>query len=382
MAEILVRRETQEGERRVAASPETVQAMTKKGLRVLVQQRAGEGAFWSDEDYRAAGATVVPAEEVQSVASADVVLAVNPPEPSFLQSLKEGAILVSFLWPLQNREQVRALAARKASAFALDRVPRISRAQSMDALSSQSNIAGYKAALLAADALPRMMPLLMTAAGTITPARVVVLGAGVAGLQAIATARRLGAVVEVSDVRAAVKEQVQSLGARFIEVEGMADLEGEGGYAKEASPEFLERQKAEVRRRIVAADAVITTALVPGKRAPVLVTRDMVEEMRPGSVIVDMAVEQGGNCELSQPGRTVEHRGVTIIGLRNLPSTLPRNASEVYARNLLEAVRLLFPKGEMLVNLEDPIIAGALVVHRGEVRQADVAAALEQGGNG
>ncbi|MBP7125933.1 Re/Si-specific NAD(P)(+) transhydrogenase subunit alpha [Myxococcota bacterium] len=382
MARILVRRETQEGERRVAASPETVQAMAKKGLEVVVQQGAGQGAFWSDEDYRAAGATLAPAEDAGAIASADAVLAVNPPEPSFLRGMKEGAILVSFLWPLQNRDQVRALVERKASAFALDRVPRISRAQSMDALSSQSNIAGYKAALLAADALPRMMPLLMTAAGTITPARVVVLGAGVAGLQAIATARRLGAVVEVSDVRAAVKEQVQSLGARFIEVEGMGDLEGEGGYAKEASAEFLDRQKAEVRRRIAAADAVITTALVPGKRAPVLVTREMVEEMRPGSVIVDMAVEQGGNCELSQPGRTVEHRGVTIIGLRNLPSTLPRNASEVYARNLLEAVRLLLPKGEPLVNLEDPIVAGALVVHHGEIRQADVAAALEQGGNG
>ncbi|HOU52849.1 MAG TPA: Re/Si-specific NAD(P)(+) transhydrogenase subunit alpha [Myxococcota bacterium] len=382
MAEILVRRETQEGERRVAASPETVQAMLKKGLQVRVQQGAGQGAFWSDEDYRAAGATIVPANDASAVATADVVLAVNPPEPAFLQGFKEGAILVSFLWPLQNRDAVRALTARKASAFALDRVPRISRAQAMDALSSQSNIAGYKAVLLAADAMPRMMPLLMTAAGTITPARVVVLGAGVAGLQAIATARRLGAVVEVSDVRAAVKEQVQSLGARFIEVEGMGDLEGEGGYAREASPEFLERQKAEVRRRIVAADAVITTALVPGKRAPVLVTREMVEEMRPGSVIVDMAVEQGGNCELSQPGKTVEHHGVTIIGQRNLPSTLSRNASEVYARNLLEAVRLLVPKGELAVNLEDPIVAGALVVHRGEVRQPDVMAALEQGGNG
>jgi len=236
MARILVRRETQEGERRVAASPETVQAMAKKGLEVVVQQGAGQGAFWSDEDYRAAGATLAPAEDAGAIASADAVLAVNPPEPSFLRGMKEGAILVSFLWPLQNRDQVRALVERKASAFALDRVPRISRAQSMDALSSQSNIAGYKAALLAADALPRMMPLLMTAAGTITPARVVVLGAGVAGLQAIATARRLGAVVEVSDVRAAVKEQVQSLGARFIEVEGMGDLEGEGATRRRPRP--------------------------------------------------------------------------------------------------------------------------------------------------
>ena len=377
MATVFVPKEAA-GETRVAATPETARRMIAEGNSLSVESGAGTGACFPDEAYTAAGATVVT-DGPDAWGSADLVLKVNPPTGDEASRLKEGAVLASFLYPLANLGAIRALAARKAVGFALDRVPRISRAQSMDALSSQASIAGYKAVLLAADHLPRVMPLMMTAAGTLTPARIVVLGAGVAGLQAIATAKRLGAVVEVSDVRAAVKEQVESLGARFIQVEGAEDLSGEGGYAKEASAEFLQRQQVEVRKRIVAADAVITTALVPGRKAPRLVTSDMVRDMRPGSVIVDMAVEQGGNCEDSEDGQIVTKHGVTIIGLRNLPGRVPVHASEVYSRNLLEVVRLLFPKGVRTIDLADEITAGAVVTLEGAIRAPDVAAAIAKG---
>ena len=374
MATVFVSNEAS-GETRVAATPETVRRMIAEGNSVAVAAGAGAGAHFPDEAYAAAGATIAT-DVAGAWAAADLVLKVNPPTPDEALRLKEGAVLASFLYPLSNLPAVGALASRKAVAFALDRVPRISRAQAMDALSSQASIAGYKAVLLAADHLPRVMPLMMTAAGTLTPARIVVLGAGVAGLQAIATAKRLGAVVEVSDVRSAAKEQVESLGARFISVEGAEDLSGAGGYAKEASEEFLRRQQIEVRKRIVAADAVITTALVPGRKAPRLVTSDMVRDMRPGSVIVDLAGEQGGNCEESEDGRVVTKHGVTIVGLRNLPGLVPVHASEVFSRNLLEVVRLLFPKGVRTVDLADEIIAGAVVTLEGTVRAPDVAEAL------
>jgi NAD(P) transhydrogenase subunit alpha len=374
---LFIPRETTPGETRVAAVPDTVRRLAKLGLEVQVQSGAGAAAGLLDERYADAGATIVP--DASTLGGADIVARVNPPTADEARAMKPGALLVSFLWPLARPDVVAALAERRVTAFAMDRIPRISRAQSMDALSSQANIAGYKAALLAADALPRLMPLLMTAAGTITPARFVVMGAGVAGLQAIATARRLGAVVEVSDVRRVVKEQVESLGARFIEVEGAEDLEGAGGYAKEASADFLERQRAEVAKRVAAADAVITTALIPGRPAPKLVSGDMVRSMRPGSVIVDLAAEQGGNCELTVPGEVVERHGVRVIGHRNLPAMVPFHASDMYARNILNVALHLFPKGTATLDFEDEITAGSVVVHDGAVRAPDVAAA---GGGG
>lgn len=370
---LFIPKETHPGETRVAAVPDTVRRLAKLGLKVQVQVGAGAAAGLPDERYADAGATIAPDAAAQGVA--DLVARVNPPTPDEARAMKPGALLVSFLWPLAHPDVVAALVDRRVTAFAMDRIPRISRAQSMDALSSQANIAGYKAALLAADALPRLMPLLMTAAGTITPARFVVMGAGVAGLQAIATARRLGAVVEVSDVRRVVKEQVESLGARFIEVEGAEDLEGAGGYAKEAPAEFLARQRAEVAKRVAAADAVITTALIPGKPAPKLVSEEMVRSMRPGSVLVDLAAEQGGNCELTVPGEVVERHGVRIIGHRNLPALVPFHASDMYARNILNVALHLFPKGATTLDFEDEITAGSVVVHDGAVRPPDVAAA-------
>jgi NAD(P) transhydrogenase subunit alpha len=371
---IYIPNESGGGENRVAAVPDTIRRLGKLGFEPLVQEGAGMAAGFPDAAFIDAGARI--ATDDAALGQADLVLKVSPPTPDEVGRLKSGAVIVSFLWPLANLDTVRALADRKVTAFAMDRIPRTTRAQSMDALSSQANIAGYKSVLLAADSLHRLFPLLMTAAGTITPARVVILGAGVAGLQAIATARRLGAVVEVSDVRRVAKEQVESLGARFIEVEGAEDLEGSGGYAREASPEFLERQKTEVRKRIVAADVVITTALIPGRPAPRLVTEDMVRDMKPGSVIVDLASEQGGNCELTVPGEVVTRHGVTIIGYRNLPGRVPGHASDMYARNLLNVVQHLFPEGRKSIDFQDEITAGSIQVHDGAVRAPDVAEAL------
>lgn len=375
---VFIPRETTPGETRVAAVPDTARRLAKLGLEVRVQSGAGDAAGLPDDRYADAGATIVTDADAAR-AQADAVFQVDPPTVAQARAMKPGAVLVSFLWPLARPDVVAALVERRVTAFALDRVPRISRAQAMDALSSQANIAGYKAALLAADALPRLLPLLMTAAGTITPARFVVMGAGVAGLQAIATARRLGAVVEVSDVRRAAKEQVESLGARFIDVDGAEDLEGAGGYAKEASADFLERQRAEVARRVANADAVITTALIPGRPAPRLITDDMVRAMRPGSVIVDLAAEQGGNCEATVAGQVVVRHGVRILGHRNLPAMVPFHASDMYARNVLNIALHLFPKGAATLDFDDEITAGAVVVHDGAVRAPDVAAA---GGGG
>ncbi|HAA53860.1 MAG TPA: Re/Si-specific NAD(P)(+) transhydrogenase subunit alpha [Myxococcales bacterium] len=383
MSIIFVPKEVTPDETRVAATPETVKQLVKRGFRVLVQHDAGKGSFHSDNDYIDAGAEICREVE-EGYKTADVLLKFHAPQehPDFgkheVSMLKKGALVISFLWPLQEHEDVKRLQSHNVTSFAMDQIPRISRAQDMDALSSQSNIAGYKAALMAAEALPKLLPLMMTAAGTIKPAKIVIMGAGVAGLQAIATAKRLGAVVEVSDIRPAVKEQVQSLGAKFIEVESDEALEDEGGYAKEVSKDFLQKQQEVVRQHVVAADAVITTALVPGKRAPVLITKDMVEEMKPGSVIVDLAAEQGGNCEVTTLNRQIVHNGVMVIGHAQLAAKLPKDASEMYARNILTVLKHLFDKeANLTLDFEDEITAGSIVTHDGEIVSARVREAME-----
>jgi NAD(P) transhydrogenase subunit alpha len=380
MVKVFVPRERRPQETRVAATPETVKRMVKLGLEVTVERGAGESSLFSDAAFEAAGARLAgpaPADIAEAWETADVVLKVTPPGafeglPGHeAEGLKPGAVLIGFLAPHRNLDMVRTLAAGNVTSFALELVPRVTRAQSMDALSSQASIGGYKAVLLAAWRLPKYLPLLMTAAGTIKPARVVVMGAGVAGLQAIATAKRLGAVVEVSDVRPAVKEQVESLGGRFIElptIAGTESGEGQGGYAREMGEDFLRRQREIVQRHLAAADAVITTALVPGRPAPRLVTAEMIRAMRPGSVIVDLAVEQGGNVELSQADREVVENGVLILGPSNLPAAMPHDASLLYARNVFALLQILLDQeGNLAPDLADEVIAGTLLTHGGAV---------------
>ncbi|HEX9793499.1 MAG TPA: Re/Si-specific NAD(P)(+) transhydrogenase subunit alpha [Planctomycetota bacterium] len=372
-------RESGPHEARVAATPETVARMVQNGAAVRVQAGAGAGACFADADYAAAGATVM-AESAAVLDGAQAVLKVAPPSPEEARALPRGCVLVAFLEPTRNLASVRALAEAQVSVFAMDLVPRITRAQKMDALSSQANVAGYKAVLLAAAQLPRYFPLLMTAAGTVKPAKVLVFGVGVAGLQAIATARRLGAVVEATDIRAETKEQVESLGARFLLVEGGQEGSDEsGGYAKEASDDYRRRQAELVGKHLAEADVVITTAQVPGRQAPVLVTADMVRSMRAGSVIVDLAASQGGNCELTRAGETVVAHGVSILGPPNLPATVAANASELYSRNVLAAVTHLWPGQELVLDLLDEITDGSLAVHAGEVRHGATAEALQSG---
>jgi len=376
---LFVPRETSSDETRVAAVPETVKKLTAAGFQMMVESGAGQGCHLTDEEYRTAGAEITDA--AAGYAKADVVLKLHPPTLEEADRLREGTILVSFLFPFNQAELLDRLCRRKITAFAMDQIPRITRAQSMDALSSQANIAGYKAVLLAADTLGKLFPLLMTAAGTIPPARVVILGAGVAGLQAIATAKRLGAVVEVSDIRPAVKEQVLSLGAKFIEVETTEEMETAGGYAKEVSEEFLKKQRAVVDQHMKNADVVIGTAQVPGRPAPKLISAAVVEAMREGSVIVDLAAENGGNCELCVPGETVQKHGVTIIGTRNVAALIPLHSSEVYSRNLLAVMKNISNKeGAITLDLEDEINAGSIVTHAGEIRKPEIAQALKIGG--
>lgn len=368
MAKVFVPKESRPGETRVAATPETVKRLTAAGQEVVVEAGAGAAAYFSDAVYEAAGAGLA-GDGAAAWRSADAVLKVAPLTADEAGALRSGAVVVGFLAPYRERETVERLAAGGVTALAMELVPRITRAQPMDALSSQASIAGYKAALLAAARLPRYFPLMMTAAGTIPPARVVVMGAGVAGLQAIATARRLGAVVEVSDVRAAVKEQVESLGGRFIELPQAESGEGTGGYAREMGEEFLARQRQIVAERVAAADAVVTTALVPGRPAPRLVTAAMVEAMRPGSVVVDLAIEQGGNCELSEADREVVHGGVLVLAPSNLAATVPHHASTLYARNVQALFQLLLRDGQLAVDPSDEVVAGCLLTHQGEVRR-------------
>jgi NAD(P) transhydrogenase subunit alpha len=379
MPNVFIPRERRRGETRVAATPETVKKMVKSGLGVTLERGAGEFAFFRDADYETAGARLED-DTARGWSAADVVLKVVPPDPSEAAGLRSGALLIGLLAPHRELDLVRLLAERGATSLAMELIPRITRAQTMDALSSQANIGGYKAVLLAALHLPKYFPLLMTAAGTIKPARVVIMGAGVAGLQAIATARRLGAIVEVSDIRPAVKEQVQSLGARFIELPLAESGEGQGGYAREMGEDFLRRQREIVQQHLSQADAVITTALIPGRPAPKLVTTEMVNAMRPGAVIIDLAVEQGGNCELSQADQQVVHGGVVILGPSNLPATMPHDASSLYARNVNALLQLLWKDGQLTVDPADEVIAGSLLTHEGRVAHGPTAERLGVGG--
>ena len=371
-----VPKETVEGERRVALVPEVARKLTSAGHQVLVQAGAGAEAMIPDAHFADAGATVT--DDLAAIWGSDVVAKVAPPSAEELVRLGRESVLIGFLQPLTNGEGIRALAASGATAFALEAVPRISRAQSMDALSSQSNIAGYRAALMGAQEMGRFYPMLMTAAGTIRPATVLVLGAGVAGLQAIATARRLGAVVQGFDVRAAVKEQVESLGATFLEFDLGGDLEGEGGYAKELTAEQQARQQELMAEAIGRVDVVITTALVPGRRAPILVTEDAVKRMKPGSVVVDLAGEAGGNCELSEPGETVIRHDVKILAPLNVPSTMAEHASQLYARNIQALLDLMVREGQLALDFDDEVIAGACVTRGGEIVHEGAKAAAGQ----
>jgi len=361
-----VPKETLAGERRVAIVPETARGLVKATIQVMVEAGAGEPAFFSDAAYIDAGANLTDAP---TAFAGDAVLKVQPPTSDEVGRLREGSVLISFLQPAINADVIGALAKRKVSAFSLDLVPRISRAQSMDALSSQAGIAGYKAVLLGANHLPKFFPLLMTAAGTVAPARLLVMGAGVAGLQAIATARRLGAVVEAYDVRPAVKDEVKSLGATFLELPLEAQ-EGAGGYAREQSEDFLRRQRELIGDRVAASDVVITTAAIPGRKAPILVTADMVRRMRAGSVIVDLAAETGGNCELTEAGKIIQVGGVTIDGTRNLPSTMPVHASQLYSKNVSTLLLLLVKDGTLKLDFNDEIVKGACVTHDGAIVNA------------
>ncbi len=364
------------GERRVALVPELVSKLTKAGLEVLVQPGAGVAAGFSDPSYLERGARLEP----EIFQRADILLKVQPPTADEIGRMKEGLTLIGFLQPYTSAAEIRALAARKVTAFSMELMPRITRAQPMDALSAMSTISGYKAVLLAASRLPKFFPLLMTAAGTMTPARVLIIGAGVAGLQAIGTAKRLGAVVEAYDTRPAVKEQVESLGARFVEL-GLEteDAEDKIGYAKAQSEEFYTQQQQMMSRYVTGADVVITTALVPGRRAPVLITAEMVQGMRAGSVIVDLAAEQGGNCALTEPGQEVVRHGVAIVGLTNLPSTVPLHASQMYARTVTNFLMHLLQDGRVHLDLNDELTRGPLVVHEGEILHAAVKARLSAG---
>ena len=353
-----VPRETMVGERRVALVPETVGRLTKQGLAVLVETGAGEGAYFDDNAYRDAGAEIAP-DGAELYRRADVVARVQPPTLEEVEQIHEGTLLISFLDPARQVEVRQRLANRSIAAFSFNTVPRITRAQSMDAMSAMSTVGGYKAVLLAADTLGRFFPLLMTAAGTVTPSHVFVIGAGVAGLQALATARRLGAITEAFDTRPAVREQVQSVGATFVEMPPLEAAEGEGGYAAQLAEEELERERDAIREAVARADVVITTALIPGKPAPLLINEEMVAAMRPGSVIIDMAAEAGGNCVLTVPGDVVIAQGVTVIGALNLPSSIPVHASQMYSRNVASVLGLLIKEGQLRLDPEDEIVRSA-----------------------
>lgn len=361
-------RETAPGEHRVALIPEAAKKLVDRGLQVLVEAGAGEGCGFSNTDYEAAGARIASAAS-DVLGSANLVLQVAPPEPSDIEQLAEGGAFVGFLKPLDRPELADSFVKRRSSAFSIELLPRITRAQSMDALSSQSTIAGYHAVLLAAVALPRIFPMLVTAAGTLQPAKLLVIGAGVAGLQALGTAKRLGAVTSGYDTRPAVKEQVESLGARFVELDlDVADAEDAGGYATAQDEAFYERQREQLGKHVAAADVVITTALVPGQPAPRLIEESAVAKMRPGSVIVDLAAEKGGNCACTERDREVKVHGVTIIGYSNLPARVPAHASQMYSKNLLTFLEhLLDEENQLQIDLEDEITRGTLVVHQGEI---------------
>ena len=362
--------ETRPGEQRVALVPEVCGRLSSAGVEVAVQSGAGAAAHFSDAAYTEKGASTGDLSSV--LAGAAVVAKVQAPTEAEVAAMPEGITTVGFLQPASQLGVVQALASQGATAFSLDLLPRISRAQSMDALSSQATVSGYLAALAAAERLPKFFPMFMTAAGTVPPAKVLVLGAGVAGLQAIATARRLGAQVRAYDVRAAAKEEVQSLGAAFVELE-LETQEGSGGYAREQSEEFLARQRELIGNEVAAADVVITTAAVPGRKAPILVTTSMVDAMSEGSVIVDMAADGGGNCELSEAGKEIVHDGVVVYGMTNPPSAMPTHASFLYSRNIFNFLQLVVVDGELRPDFDDEVVAGSCVVRAGEIVHAPTA---------
>jgi H+-translocating NAD(P) transhydrogenase subunit alpha len=361
---VAVPKETAPGERRVALVPEIVKRLAGGGFEVVVEQGAGEAAGFRDAEFEDAGGQVVGRDEL--FRDSEAVVKVQRPSAEEVELLPQGSILIAFLQPLTDADGIERLARRGVTGFALESIPRITRAQPMDALSSQATVSGYKAVLLAADRLPKFFPMLMTAAGTVAPAKVLVLGAGVAGLQAIATARRLGAVVSGFDVRPVVREQVESLGATFLDL-GIIGEETSGGYARELSDDEQRRQQEELERKVPEFDVVVTTALIPGRPAPKLIPASAVRAMRPGSVIVDLAAEAGGNCELTEPGEEVEREGVTLVGFTNLPSTVPAHASQLYARNVHALLTHLAPEGVLQLDWDDEITAGACVTRREEV---------------
>ena len=370
MEEILivgVLKETEKYERRVALTPEVTAQLISQDLEVWVENEAGLSSNFLNEDYEKTGAKIAATRE-EVLSSSDILLTIQTPDVSELKELKKGSILICFLWALQHPELVKTLQELELSALGMDAVPRISRAQNMDALSSMSSIAGYKSALIAANELDKYLPMMMTAAGTIPPAKALVLGAGVAGLQAIATLKRLGAVVEAFDVRPVVKEQVESLGAKFVEVPlEEEETETKGGYAKELSQKNQDRQREVIHEHVKKSDIVITTALIPGRPAPILVTKEMVADMAPGSVIVDLAAENGGNCELTEAGQTLMKHDVKIVGPVNLPSQLSLHASKLYSKNMYALLNLLVKDGAADFNFEDEILLNATITHQGEI---------------
>tara|TARA_R110002167_G_scaffold29239_2_gene97692 strand:+ start:60697 stop:61830 length:1134 start_codon:yes stop_codon:yes gene_type:complete len=365
---VCVAKELREDEQRVAMVPDVVKKLTALGVQVSIQTGAGEAAGHADSDY--VGADIV--DDIDALySSADILLTVNPPTDAQMAKLKTGSVLIGYLNPYSDTERFKTLQEKNISAFSVEMIPRISRAQAMDALSSQASIAGYKAVLLASTLLGKFFPMLTTAAGTVRPSKVLIIGAGVAGLQAIATARRLGAIVEGYDVRAAVKDQVESLGAKFVDIDIKA--EGSGGYARELTDEEREQQQAILANHVAAADVVITTAAIPGRPSPKIITTAMVERMKGGSVIVDLAAEGGGNCELTKAGETILHNRVKVYGPLNVPSTVSGHASELYAKNLLNLLTLMIKEGELNIDLEDQILKDSLITHGGAIVNAAIA---------
>ena len=373
MTKILIPIETASGERRVSATPSAVKKLKGLGCEVFVESSAGELSGFNDTLYKESGGEIVSKSNINIWENADVVFCVQPPSESNLSKLKKGAILLGLLNPYANEKLQKTITSQKISALSMELLPRISRAQSSDVLSSQANIAGYKAVLLAASELDRYFPMLMTAAGTVQPAKVVVLGGGVAGLQAVATAKRLGAIVFVSDIRPAVKEQVESLGARFIELPEIDEKPGEsGGYAKAVTPEFLSKQKATLTKYLSEADVAVCTAQVLGKKAPVLIDSHMIEKMRPGAVVIDLAVSQGGNCEGTKSNETIIRNGVKLIGAGELPSSVPYDASTLYAKNLTSLITPFIKDGVINLDKEDELISGCLLSNEGVILQNKV----------
>lgn len=371
---VCVAKEIREGEQRVAMVPDVVKRLSALGVQVSIQAGAGEAAGHADSDY-------VNADIVSDVdalyASADILLTVNPLQDAQMAKLKPGSVLIGYLNPYSDTDRFKTLQQKNVSAFSVEMIPRISRAQAMDALSSQASIAGYKAVLIASTLLGKFFPMLTTAAGTVRPSKVLIIGAGVAGLQAIATARRLGAIVEGYDVRAAVKDQVESLGAKFVDIDIKA--EGSGGYARELTAEERAQQQAILANHVAAADVVITTAAIPGRPSPKIITTEMVERMKGGSVIVDLAAEGGGNCELTKPGETIVHNRVKVYGPLNVPSTVSGHASELYAKNLLNLLSLMIKEGELNIDLEDQILKDSLITHGGAIVNAAIAEKIAGG---